>query len=285
MICPLGSAATAAAKAEAAVLAAAAAADPNGQIIVRGDLASTFERFDDELYRAWQNTDAYSLEYVDRLKDEVGLLELAEATQSYLETAADAEESKGNRDDPVASGFNEARLNGLRARAARVACRRVLHMYFKSKELNDKVKTLQPTEGSDGKTLAELATLVYRYGDDNAKSQTILAHIYNHALDNRFYVLWLNSVYVHSGWACHGRRTLVYRNCAHPVMAVVAVVRLDSRNFWRRALPNRGVMRKHRTRRRQKYVVKFHITCTSTLILLKQPISRLPCFLRFPRWP
>lgn len=152
--------------------------DADGQIIVRGDVVSTFERFDDELYRAWQHTDAYTPEYVDRLKDEVILLDLAAAVQEYFETAADREEGKEEPD--------ETRLTALRSRAARVAGRRVTHMYYKSKELIQRMEDLTKKTFSN-KTLTELAVMVYRYGDDRAKSMTMLAHIYNHALENRFF--------------------------------------------------------------------------------------------------
>ncbi|CAN8062880.1 unnamed protein product [Agarophyton chilense] len=152
--------------------------DAEGQIIVRGDVVSNFERFDEELFRAWQHTDAYAPEYVERLKDEVILLDLASEVQSYFENAAEREESK---QDP-----EETRLNALRSRAARVAARRVVHMYYKSEELNSRVQELSGRKASD-RTLTELAALVYRYGDDRAKSMVMLAHIYKHALENRFF--------------------------------------------------------------------------------------------------
>lgn len=152
--------------------------DAEGQIIVRGDVVSNFERFEEELFRAWQHTDAYAPEYVERLKDEVVLLDLASEVQSYFENAAEREESK-----PSPDGI---RLNALRSRAARVAARRVMHMYYKTEELNKRVEELSGRKNSD-RSLTELAVLVYRYGDDHAKSMVMLAHIYNHALENRFY--------------------------------------------------------------------------------------------------
>lgn len=152
--------------------------DADGQVIVRGDIVSTFERFDDELYRAWQHTDAYTPEYVTRLKDEVLLLDLASSIQTYFEAAAEREESK---ERPF-----ESRLNALRSRAARVAARRVTHMYYKSTELVQRMEELTKRKFSD-KALTELAVMVYRYGDDRAKSMTMLSHIYNHALENRFF--------------------------------------------------------------------------------------------------
>lgn len=153
--------------------------DAEGQIIVRGDVVTTFERFDDELFRAWQHTDAYTTEYVERLKDEVLLLDLASDVQAYFETAAEREEGKDNCD--------EVRLNALRSRAARVAARRITHLYYKPQELNEKVEKLCGRKPSD-KSLTELAVLVYRNGDLRTISMTILAHIYNHALENRFFV-------------------------------------------------------------------------------------------------
>lgn len=152
--------------------------DAEGQIIVRGDVVTTFERFDDELYKAWQHTDAYTPEYVERLKDEIILLDLAAEVQVYFETAAEREEGKENPSD--------LRINALRERSARIAARRVRHMYYKSEELNENIRKLTGRSPSD-KTLPELAGLVYRYGDDRAKSVTMLAHIYNHALENRFF--------------------------------------------------------------------------------------------------
>ncbi len=152
--------------------------DAEGAIIVRGDIAVTFERLDDELYKAWQNVDAYSTEYVDRLKDEVKLLDLAAMTQDYFETAVKNEEGKEK--------INEDRIGALRAREARIAARRINHMYFKSDELNKKVEELTGRPSSN-KTLTELSALVYRFGDERAKSQTMLTAIYKDALENRFF--------------------------------------------------------------------------------------------------
>ncbi|KAI0563678.1 Translation initiation factor eIF3 subunit C [Gracilaria domingensis] len=59
-------------------------------------------------------------------------------------------------------------------------------MYYKSEELNKRVQELCQRKASDN-SLTELAVLVYRYGDDRAKSIVMLAHIYKHVLENRFY--------------------------------------------------------------------------------------------------
>ena len=71
---------------------------------------------------------------MERLKDEVLLLELASAVQDYFQNAADREESKDHG--------NKARLKALRSRAARIAGCIATHMYYKSKELVDKMEEL-----------------------------------------------------------------------------------------------------------------------------------------------
>lgn len=153
----------------------------DGEFVVRGDLATTVERLDDQLFKAWQNIDAYSPQYVERLRDDAKFLELAAAAQDYFETTADAEESKigGNE-------LNIERITALRSRAARIASRRIMHMYFMSDDLSEKVQQLTGRKISS-KSLTALSVLVYRYGDERSKSQTMLAAIYKHALENRFF--------------------------------------------------------------------------------------------------
>ncbi|GAB0493088.1 hypothetical protein MMPV_004360 [Pyropia vietnamensis] len=176
---------------------------------VRGDLASLVERLDDELHKALQNIDAYSSLYVARLRDEAPWMELSALAQSYFEVTL-----------------------GDLPRAARVATRRILHLYYKRDQLvatvNDLYKKqaaeeagtpIPPTETEAASAedvadeanatvvsaaakgleapvggpetasgqLRTLAVIVYRYGDERAKSQTMLAQIYNHAVGNRFY--------------------------------------------------------------------------------------------------
>lgn len=135
---------------------------------VRGDIATLVERLDDELYKAWQNTDAYGQEYVDLLKNERPCLVLMADAQDYYENVLEDHH-----------------------RAARIAARHILHIYYKSDSLNAQIEKLYAAKGGKvefpPQSLAELAALVYRYGEERAKSQTMLCHIYNHALGNRFF--------------------------------------------------------------------------------------------------
>ncbi|KAJ8902469.1 hypothetical protein NDN08_006873 [Rhodosorus marinus] len=140
----------------------------NASMKLRGDLATLVEGLDDELFRAWQDTDAYGQAYVELLKDERPLLDLMADAQDFFESMLDD-----------------------RSRAARIASRRILHIYYKSDELLQQIKELNKASsdepGLPEKSLQELAVLVYRYGEERAKSQTMLCHIYNHALGNRYY--------------------------------------------------------------------------------------------------
>jgi len=182
--------------------------------IVRGDLATVLERIDDDLFRAWQGTDAYLPEYVERLKDEFILLKLLSRAQTYFEKEGELE------------------------RAARIACRRIQHLYYKPDDLlvgmiqsslqNTRKQHEQSREEGDNQdwvsldpvlsglvyqevveddsfrlpipelpivqrplkgeqALLRLAVLVYRYGHESLKSIVILCQIYHHALENRFY--------------------------------------------------------------------------------------------------
>jgi len=173
--------------------------------VLIGDLASIVERLDDELYKAYQSTDAYSQDYVERLTDDFPLVRLMSEAQEYFEKQV---------------GDND--------RASRMAARRINHLYYKTAEQEtlirqmflDKEKSVPEARVSSQaskaeakldtdtdeathlvphipaekfplpvpeKTLQELAVVVYRYGEERAKSQTMLCQIYNHALEDRFY--------------------------------------------------------------------------------------------------
>lgn len=111
------------------------------------------ERLDDEFTKSLQSIDPHTQEYVQRLQDESSFLELAERVQNYYEKA------------------------GKMKRAARIAARRVEHIYYKL-DVND----------NDNKVLLEkLTNLIYALGDERLKARTILCHIYYHALHGRFF--------------------------------------------------------------------------------------------------
>ena len=144
------------------------------------DLAALVERLDDELYRAWQLTNPYSAEYVERLKDEPRWMRLAAQVQRhYQSTCRDLQQ------------------------AARVAARRVMHLYYKSSEVMRRMHEYRHKQlrgdavgdagGSDEEDASPeerfqaLTVLVYRYGEERVKAETTLAHVYHLAVEDRFH--------------------------------------------------------------------------------------------------
>jgi len=153
--------------------------DEEGVIVV-GNLLAFVERLDDEFIKGLQNIDdPHTSEYVQRLQDEQGFIELAEGVQRYYE-----------------------RLGNLK-RAARVASRVLEHLYYKN-ERDVQALAKSPKEIADGATkpvengtkaqetplrevVHRLATLIYAHGDERLRARTMLMHIYHHALHDRFF--------------------------------------------------------------------------------------------------
>lgn len=137
--------------------------------LVSGNLLAFIQRLDDEFMKSLQAIDPHTQDYVQRLQDENAFLELTEKSQLYYE-----------------------RL-GNKSTAAKVAIRRVEHIYYKldthtlddNKEGNEEE---DKSSGIDNKDLLEnLATLIYAHGDERMSTRMILCHIYYHALHDRFY--------------------------------------------------------------------------------------------------
>jgi len=137
------------------------------------DFAALVERLDDELTRAFQASNPHSTEYVERLRDEPRWLDFARRVQHYYEEQV-----------------------GDACQAARVAARRILHLYYQTSAMYQRMRLLksatepaaEEAEGSDLETLfTELTVLVYRHGDERAKAETMLAHVYHLAIENQFF--------------------------------------------------------------------------------------------------
>lgn len=124
---------------------------------VVASLLAYFERLDDELTKSWQSIDPHTQEYVQRLKDEPNLLALAERIQQYYMD------------------------KNLPKQAARIAGRRIEHIYYKIDDLETE-KSL-----NINKLLENLTHLVYTYGDERLKTRAVLCHIYALCLLDRFY--------------------------------------------------------------------------------------------------
>ncbi|KAK4532696.1 hypothetical protein CCYA_CCYA13G3553 [Cyanidiococcus yangmingshanensis] len=135
------------------------------------DFAALVERLDDELTRAFQAANPHSTEYIERLRDEPRWIDFAGQVQQYYEQQV-----------------------GDMCQAARVAARRILHLYYQSSAVHHRMRSLKVTseQTTDDQEMdfealfTELTVLVYRYGDERAKAETMLAHVYHLAIEGQF---------------------------------------------------------------------------------------------------
>ncbi|GAM17192.1 hypothetical protein SAMD00019534_003670 [Acytostelium subglobosum LB1] len=127
-----------------------------GQIMVRGNLLSLYEKLDEEYVKSLQhmNNNYPSTDYTARLADEDVLLSIGTKVQQYLEDHRQ---------------FSSA---------SRAAVRRLAHIYYR-------VNVEQ--EAANAAMLKNLSSFVYQYGDERLKARTILFNIYFSAIHNHFH--------------------------------------------------------------------------------------------------
>ncbi|EAL67893.1 proteasome component region PCI domain-containing protein [Dictyostelium discoideum AX4] len=134
-----------------------------GQVAVTGNLLALFEMLDDEFSKSLQSINYPTKEYLDRLQDEQIILDLGESLQKYYESA-------GN--------------NGA---AAKIAIRRIEHIYYKSSNLKNNIIPSTMPLSEQITLMSKLSSFVYKFGDERLNARTILCNIYFNAINNKFH--------------------------------------------------------------------------------------------------
>ncbi|KAL5709445.1 Ulp1 peptidase [Ranunculus cassubicifolius] len=149
-------------------------ADYNGTIRVKGNLVPFLEGLGVEFYKSLRHIDSHSLEYVERLRDEVMLFAIAQYVQEYLQSVGD--------------------FTG----AAKAALKQMELLYYKPSEVFDSMRKMvenaddelvlrKPTFPEDCRELMDsLASLIYKYGDGRTKARAMLCDVYHHAITDHF---------------------------------------------------------------------------------------------------
>ncbi|KAF8977187.1 Translation initiation factor 3 subunit c, partial [Haplosporangium bisporale] len=146
----------------------------NGEpVLIQGSIVAFIDRLDDEFTKSLQNIDPHTTDYVDRLKDEVGLYTVIVRTNAYF-----------------------VRLEMTDA-ISRTTMRRLEHLYFKPDvvilAVEQTLATTLPahiaTPTLDSANLIhDLCVYLYKNGASLLRTRAMLCHIYHHALHNRFFV-------------------------------------------------------------------------------------------------
>ncbi|KAG0010214.1 Translation initiation factor 3 subunit c, partial [Podila clonocystis] len=146
----------------------------NGEpVLIQGSIVAFIDRLDDEFTKSLQNIDPHTTDYVDRLKDEVGLYTVIVRSHAYF-----------------------VRLEMTDA-ISRTTMRRLEHLYFKpdvvilavEQTLATALPALIATPSLDSANLIhDLCVYLYKNGASLLRTRAMLCHIYHHALHNRFFV-------------------------------------------------------------------------------------------------
>lgn len=146
----------------------------NGEtIFIQGSIVAFIDRLDDEFTKSLQNIDPHTTDYVDRLKDEVGLYTVIVRSHAYF-----------------------TRLQQIDA-ICRTTMRRLEHLYFKPDVVIVAVETataalLPPKVAQASKDssnlIHDLCVYLYKNASSLLRTRAMLCHIYHHALHNRFFV-------------------------------------------------------------------------------------------------
>jgi len=133
---------------------------------VRGCFLSVVERCDEEFIKVLKGCDAHSHEYVDRLKDEIKVMELLEMAQVLVDKL------------------------GSPSEMCRIYLKRIEHVYFKfdARVIQQKNGELSAKEETSLQLMDKLCKYVYaKDSTDRLRTRAILCHIYHHAIHDQWF--------------------------------------------------------------------------------------------------
>ncbi|KAI8600514.1 eukaryotic translation initiation factor 3 subunit 8 N-terminus-domain-containing protein [Dissophora ornata] len=142
-------------------------------VFIQGSIVAFIDRLDDEFAKSLQNIDPHTTDYIDRLKDEVGLYAVIVRSLAYF-----------------------TRLEATDA-ICRTTMRRLEHLYFKPESVIVAVEnaTIALLPASVAKPIQDSSSLIhdlcvylYKNASSLLRTRAMLCHIYHHALHNRFFV-------------------------------------------------------------------------------------------------
>ena len=141
------------------------------QYAIRGNIVSLISRLNDEFTKSLQNMDPHTMDYIDRLKDEVTLYALIVRGQNYCQSKKETE--------------NITFLQIMRLE----------HIYFKynnvTKLFEEKIRgtnsSLGPAPTDIDLLVRDMCVSLYKNAPDRVRTRAVLCHVYHHALHKRFY--------------------------------------------------------------------------------------------------
>ena len=259
----------AAAGAAAAAAAADAAADAPKSYVVSYNLYLVLETLDEELVKSLRHLDFHKFEYLSRVEDEIQFVELCKTALRFYQRAGDT------------------------ATVVKLAAQLVQHVYFRVERPCD-----------HGELTAEVAAwtaLVLRDGDERLKMRSVLAQIYQHALNDRFYEArdLLLSTHLIDVIATADIPTQILFNRTLAQLGLAAFRRgmlVEARSYLadicnspnNREIIGQGTSRNHEpTEEERQRLVPFHMRISSELIelavLVSTMLEEIPAFVANPR--
>merc|ERR1719489_194505 len=133
---------------------------------VRGCFLSVVERLDEEFVKVLKGCDAHSHEYVDRLKDELKVMEILEQAQVLIDKLGSSSEM------------------------CRIYLKRIEHIYFKfdTKVIQQKNGELSAKEETSADLIDRLCKYIYsKDNTDRLRTRAILCHIYHQAIHDNWF--------------------------------------------------------------------------------------------------